>query len=51
MGIDAQTWTDARFMPVRISADAGVEIVTPPIAGINTNFTFQFVLILTTQGG
>jgi len=49
VGIDAQTWADARFMPVRITASQGVEIVTPPVAGIGTNFTWQFMLILTSQ--
>ena len=50
IGIDAQTWADVRFMPVRITSASGVEIVTPPVAGVNTNFTWQFMLILTTGG-
>lgn len=47
MGIDASDWQTIWSIPIRITANAGLELVTPPgNIALNTDFTWQFVLIL-----
>jgi hypothetical protein len=38
------------YLPIRITADQGFELVTAPNIAIGTRFSFQFVLVLTYTG-
>jgi hypothetical protein len=47
IGYNAGT-NDFKYVPLRITAGAGVEIVTAPNITVGTRFSFQFMLILST---
>jgi len=46
VGYNAAT-NDFKYVPMRITANAGIELVTAPNITVGTVFSYQFVLILT----
>lgn len=45
-GIDASTWATIVAAPIQITAADGLVLKVPPTGGVNTDFTWQFMLLL-----